>query len=84
MKPTLTVMDATRILMRNGPTGGSLADVKSMDTVAISRDPVAVDAWAAGLLGAEVEGLGWLKLGQEMKLGTMDYASLAPIEITTG
>jgi len=28
MRPTLTLMDAYRVLMRNGPTGGSLADVE--------------------------------------------------------
>ncbi|MBU2552791.1 MAG: DUF362 domain-containing protein, partial [Proteobacteria bacterium] len=36
MRPTLTVMDATRLLMRNGPTGGSLADVKQGDALALS------------------------------------------------
>jgi hypothetical protein len=28
MRPTLTVVDATRVLMRNGPQGGNLADVE--------------------------------------------------------
>ena len=31
VKPTLTVLDATRVLMANGPTGGSLDDVKQVD-----------------------------------------------------
>ncbi|MFH1131498.1 MAG: DUF362 domain-containing protein, partial [Pseudomonadota bacterium] len=52
IRPTLTVMDATRVLMRNGPTGGSLADVKREDALAVSLDPVAADAWGALLLGA--------------------------------
>jgi uncharacterized protein (DUF362 family) len=85
MRPTLTVLDGTRVLMRNGPTGGSLADVKPGDVVALSLDPVAVDAWAvATLLEADPEGLAWLRLGQDKKLGTMDYRSLSPLEITTG
>lgn len=83
MLPTLTVLDATRLLMRNGPTGGSLADVKRNDAIAVSLDPVAVDAWAVKELGADPASLGWLRLGQEKKLGTMDYRSLSPIEITT-
>jgi uncharacterized protein (DUF362 family) len=83
MLPTLTLMDATRLLLRNGPTGGSLADVKQNDAVALSLDPVAVDAWAAAELGADPATLAWLKLGQEKKLGTLDYRSLGPIEITT-
>jgi uncharacterized protein (DUF362 family) len=84
MRPTLTVMDATRILVRNGPTGGSLADVKRTDTVAVSLDPVAVDAWAVALLEVDPQALAWLRLGQEKKLGTVDFRSLSPIEITTG
>jgi uncharacterized protein (DUF362 family) len=83
MKPTLTVMDATRALMRNGPTGGSLADVKELDTVAVSLDPVAVDAWAVTLLEADPKGLAWLKLAQDRKLGVVDFRSLSPLEITT-
>ena len=81
MRPTLTVMDATRVLLRNGPTGGSLGDVKRMDSVAVSLDPVAVDAWGCTLLGAKPEEQGWLQLGQNKKLGVLDYRSLNPVEI---
>jgi uncharacterized protein (DUF362 family) len=84
MKPTLTVMDATRILMRNGPTGGSLADVKQGDALAVSLDPVAVDAWAATLLEADPAQLGWLRQGEEKKLGVIDFHSLNPVEIKVG
>ncbi len=84
MRPTLTVMDATRMLMRNGPTGGSLADVKRGDALAVSLDPVAVDAWAATLLGADPDQLAWLTLGQQKKLGVVDFKSLNLVEITTG
>jgi uncharacterized protein (DUF362 family) len=84
MRPTLTVMDATRLLMRNGPTGGSLADVKAGDTVAVSLDPVAVDAWAVTQLEADPSALTWLRLGQEKGLGKMDFRSLDPVELTTG
>lgn len=41
---TLTVVDGVRLLMRNGPTGGSLSDVKKMDTVIASADMVAADS----------------------------------------
>jgi len=46
-KPTLTVMDAYRVLMRNGPTGGDVDDVEMKRAVVASVDPVAVDAYAA-------------------------------------
>ncbi|HEX7975249.1 MAG TPA: DUF362 domain-containing protein, partial [Anaerolineales bacterium] len=38
VKPTLTVVDAVRILLRNGPTGGNLKDVKQLDTLIASPD----------------------------------------------
>jgi len=84
MRPTLTVLDATRVLMRNGPTGGSLADVKEVGAVAASLDPVAADAWGASLLELDPGTLPWLRLGQERKLGTIDFRSLSPLELTTG
>jgi hypothetical protein len=33
------------MLMRNGPTGGSLNDVKRADTVVVGTDHTAVDSW---------------------------------------
>lgn len=84
MRPTLTVVDATRILLRNGPTGGSLADVKRIDAVAVSLDPVAVDAWGAELVGADPTQLGWLRRAVDNRLGVVDYRSLNPIEIKVG
>ena len=84
MRPTLTIVDATRLLMRDGPSGGNLADVKQQDAVAVSQDPVAVDAWAASLLGADVAKLAWLKKAAEKQLGVVDFRSLDPIEIKVG
>lgn len=72
-RPTLTVVDSTRILMRNGPRGGNLDDVKQVDAVAASVDPVAVDAWAATLLGANVAKLAWLRNAAKADLGSVDF-----------
>ncbi len=52
-RPTLTVVDATRVMTRNGPTGGRLDDVSARDAVAAGTDPVACDAWAARQLGLD-------------------------------
>jgi uncharacterized protein (DUF362 family) len=82
MKPTLTVMDATRILMAKGPEGGNLDDVKQVQTAAASVDPVALDAWASGLLGLPKSD--WpksIELAEKMGLGMANYASLSPVEI---
>jgi len=49
IRPKLTVIDATRILLRNGPQGGDIDDVKVLDTLFASADPVACDAFATTL-----------------------------------
>jgi uncharacterized protein (DUF362 family) len=46
IRPTLTILDGTRVLMANGPTGGDPANVKHGDAVLAASDPVAMDAWA--------------------------------------
>ena len=45
MKPSLVIADGRKLLMRNGPTGGSLNDVKRGDTMVIGTDHIAVDSW---------------------------------------
>jgi uncharacterized protein (DUF362 family) len=48
-RPDLTVIDGVRILTRGGPQGGSLSDVRRLDTVIASVDPVAAEARGAML-----------------------------------
>jgi uncharacterized protein (DUF362 family) len=76
MKPTLTVLDATRILMANGPTGGSLSDVKQLDTIAVSTDEVALDAFGASLLGLSPADVGFIVEGLKAGLGVMNFRTL--------
>ena len=45
MKPTLVIADGRKLLMRNGPTGGSLNDVKKSDTIVVGTDSISVDSW---------------------------------------
>ena len=45
MKPTLVIADGRKLLMRNGPTGGSLNDVKKSDTIVVGTDGTSVDSW---------------------------------------
>jgi uncharacterized protein (DUF362 family) len=81
IKPTLTIMDATRILLANGPTGGSLADVKQMDTVAASTDEVALDAFGATLLGLDPNTVGFIIEGMKAGLGNPHWQSLKTVEV---
>jgi uncharacterized protein (DUF362 family) len=84
MRPTLTVVDATRVLVRNGPQGGNLGDVRQKDRVAISVDPVALDAWVADLLGARLSEVEYLRIAAKKGLGRLDYRKLGLAEIATG
>ncbi len=45
IRPTFVVADGRKLLMRNGPTGGSLNDVKQSDAIVVGTDHVAVDSW---------------------------------------
>lgn len=72
IKPQLTIIDAIRILMNNGPQGGNLNDVKVMNTIIAGVDPVAVDAYGATLFGLKPAELGFLVEAKNRGLGTMD------------
>jgi len=76
VKPTLTVLDAVRILTANGPQGGSLNDVKRIDTIVVSADQVAVDSYGATLFGMKGSDLSYVKAGAAIGIGTMDLSKL--------
>jgi len=82
--PTLVVLDATRLLVRNGPTGGSPADVKPGHTIAVSADQVALDAFGLELLGKAPADAPWLRQAEERGLGTGDWRSLSPRDVQVG
>lgn len=85
MRPTLTVLDASRVLMENGPEGGNLNDVKATHSVVAGLDPVAVDAWACELFGISRDALPeFLQIAEGLGLGTRDFRSLGPVEVLTG
>ena len=76
IKPTLTILDAVRILTANGPQGGSLADVKKLDTVIAGIDQVAVDSYGATLFGMKGSDLGYVRLADSMGIGIMNLEKL--------
>jgi uncharacterized protein (DUF362 family) len=81
-RPTLTVVDAVRILVAHGPTGGSLNDVKQTNTVIASHDIVAADAYAATLFGLTGADVAYIQAGADMDLGRMDLQSIKIEEIS--
>lgn len=84
MRPTLTILDAWRVLLRNGPTGGNLADVELRRTVIAGTDPVALDAWAAkAYWDLDERRMRYLAMAARRSLGTTEFEKLriATIEV---
>ena len=71
-RPTLTVVDAFRVLTANGPTGGDLNDVERLDTVIASPDIVAADSYAATLFDLTGSDVPYVQAAYEMGLGEME------------
>jgi uncharacterized protein (DUF362 family) len=83
-RPKLTVVDAVRILMRHGPSGGNLEDVKKLDTVIVSPDIVAADSYATTLFGLQPDDIEYITAAARMGLGNSDLKSLKIQEIAVG
>jgi uncharacterized protein (DUF362 family) len=78
VRPTLVILDGTMTMMTNGPTGGSLDDLKATNTMIASTDAVAADAFGATLLGKSAANLPYLGKAAAAGLGTADFESLNP------
>ncbi|OGO05076.1 MAG: hypothetical protein A2Y73_01825 [Chloroflexi bacterium RBG_13_56_8] len=81
VRPQLTVVDAVRILVKNGPTGGNLNDVKQMNTVIASHDIVAADAYATTLFDLTPGDIDYIVASADMGLGTLDLDSVDIAEL---
>ena len=81
IRPTLTVMDATRVLKRNGPTGGNLSDVSIENTVIAGVDIVAIESYGLRFLDLKVEDIPFILMAEQKGLGISDWKSLNVAEI---
>jgi uncharacterized protein (DUF362 family) len=81
IRPALTIVDAVRILMANGPTGGSRGDVRQADTLIASSDIVAADSYAATLFNVDPTSLAYIQAGADMGLGRADLGEMRIEEI---
>jgi uncharacterized protein (DUF362 family) len=81
IQPTLTIVDATRVLMRNGPQGGNIADAKDMNIVIATADQVAADAYGCQLIGRTAAEIPYIKMGHDRGLGTMHWQNLRLKEV---
>lgn len=77
MRPTLTMIDCYRVLIRNGPTGGNLEDVLLKKTLVAGTDPVALDAYVAkAYWNLDVSSLPYLQMAAKRGLGTCQFESV--------
>lgn len=81
MRPSLVIVDAMRVLVRNGPQGGNIDDTRVMNTIIATADQIAADAFGCTLIGQHRDNLPYLKMGHERKLGTMFYETLRMKEV---
>lgn len=79
VKPSLVILDATTSMMTNGPTGGSLSDLKNTNTMIVSTDQVAADAFGASLLGKSLDELLFIGKAEAAGIGTANYHKLNPV-----
>ena len=78
VKPTLVILDGTEVMMTNGPTGGSVSDLKRANTLIASCDMVAADSYGCTLLDLKPVDLPYLAKAQTAGAGTTDFESLKP------
>lgn len=81
IRPTLTITDATRVLVRNGPTGGNLSDVSVENTIIAGLDEVALDSYSLGFLNLNPADVPFLGIAEKRGIGVTDWKSLNYVEL---
>lgn len=76
LRPDLHVLDATRILLRNGPKGGRIEDVAVKNLVFAGTDPVALDALGTELFGMKPGDIGYITRAHQAGRGEMDLSKI--------
>ena len=82
VRPTLVILDGTEVMITNGPTGGSISDLRRANTLIAGCDMVAADSYGCSLLDLKVSDLPYLATAERAGAGTTDYKSLKPIFAT--
>lgn len=74
--PTLTIIDAYRVLTANGPSGGSLNDVRELRTLIISPCTVTADYLGTQLFDISPTSIGYLREALRRNLNQYDLNAL--------
>lgn len=80
-KTTLNIVDATRILLDNGPQGGSLKDIKVLNKVIASTDKVAVDAYATTFFNLKPEDISITQVAHRRGLGEINLSKVKIVKV---
>jgi uncharacterized protein (DUF362 family) len=83
-KPTLHILDANRILTARGPASGTTKDIKILNTVAASADPVRIDAFGITLFDKDPADFGHVRIAEERGLGSSDFRAAGFTEVSLG
>jgi len=83
ISPDLTVIDATRVLTRHGPSGGNLEDVVTFNKVIAGTDPTLTDAYAAALVGRDPMSISYIRNASERGFGSADLTKADILEYRT-
>lgn len=75
-RPTLTVVDCTRVMLSGGPTGGDLNAVKQLNKIVVSTDPVAADALSTGYLGFDPLDVQYMVIASKNGLGNISSSNI--------
>lgn len=75
-KPDLNIVDAYRVMKKNGPRGVSVADTVLLKSQIISRDIVAADTAATKLFGTDPKNISYIVKAHEMGIGSMELDKL--------
>jgi uncharacterized protein (DUF362 family) len=84
VRPQLTILDAYRILVKNGPQGGSLKDVQLSKTVVAGTQIATVDAYGTTLFGIKPAGLAHIVKSSKLGLGEIDLDKVNVKKISLG
>jgi uncharacterized protein (DUF362 family) len=74
IQPDLTIIDASRILLRHGPTGGDTKDVVMKNTIIAGTDAVLADTYATSLFQMQPEEIGYITAAAKAGHGSMNIA----------
>jgi uncharacterized protein (DUF362 family) len=81
VKSHITIIDATRILLRHGPQGGSLSDVKVLNKIIASTDIVAADAYATTLFNLKPEDISTTVTASKRGLGEINLSKIKVVKV---